>query len=252
MSSNSKRYKALILDVDGTILSGRSSLPSERVRVAIKKAQGKLHVGLATSRPVFENLKNIFSYLDLNGPSIINAGATVIDPRTFKILWEKRMLKEDIETVYQASLRIGVDFLMTTNENNLKIGKKTKLNNVLQMWAHAVEPELGEILIKEISNIPTIAPVRVPSWETSKVDIVITHASATKHHGLAKVAELLGIKPKLMIGVGDGYNDFPLLLACGKKIAMGNAVSELKEIADYIAPTVEEDGVADIIERFIL
>lgn len=252
MSSNSKRYKALILDVDGTILNGRTSLPSERVRAAIKKAQGKLHVGLATSRPVFENLKNIFSYLDLNGPSVVNAGATVIDPRTFKILWEKKILKEDIETVYEASLKIGVNFLMTTNENNLKINKKTELNNVLQMWAYAVEPELGEILIKEISNIPTIAPVRVPSWKKAKIDIVITHASATKHHGIAKVAEFLNIKPHQMIGVGDGYNDFPLLMACGLKVAMGNAVSELKEIADYIAPTVEEDGVADVIEKFIL
>ena len=52
--------------------------------------------------------------------------------------------------------------------------------------------------------------------------------------------------------MGDGYNDFPLLMASGLKIAMGNAVPELKEIADFVAPTVEEDGVAVIIEKFIL
>jgi hydroxymethylpyrimidine pyrophosphatase-like HAD family hydrolase len=55
-----------------------------------------------------------------------------------------------------------------------------------------------------------------------------------------------------MIGVGDGYNDFPLLEACGLKVAMGNALEDLKGIADYIAPSVDEDGVANVIEKFIL
>ena len=44
----------------------------------------------------------------------------------------------------------------------------------------------------------------------------------------------------------------PLLMACGLKIAMGNAYEELKSIADYVAPPIEEDGVADAIEKFIL
>lgn len=44
----------------------------------------------------------------------------------------------------------------------------------------------------------------------------------------------------------------PLFESVGFKVAMGNAPKELKEIADYVAPTVQEDGVADVIERFIL
>lgn len=55
-----------------------------------------------------------------------------------------------------------------------------------------------------------------------------------------------------MIGVGDGYNDFPLLMSCGLKIAMGNAIEELKDIADYIAPSVDEDGLAKVIDKYYL
>jgi hydroxymethylpyrimidine pyrophosphatase-like HAD family hydrolase len=62
----------------------------------------------------------------------------------------------------------------------------------------------------------------------------------------------LHLKKDEIIGVGDGYNDFPLLMACGLKVAMGNAVPDLKEIADYIAPSVVEDGVVDIISKFIV
>jgi hydroxymethylpyrimidine pyrophosphatase-like HAD family hydrolase len=55
-----------------------------------------------------------------------------------------------------------------------------------------------------------------------------------------------------MIGVGDGHNDLPLFEACGFRVAMGNADEELKKLADYIAPSVEDDGIVDVIEKFIL
>ena len=80
----------------------------------------------------------------------------------------------------------------------------------------------------------------------------IASSSASKLHGIMEVAKILNIRTEEIIGVGDGYNDFPLLMACGLKIAMGNAVPELKAIADFIAPTVQDDGVATIIEKFVL
>ena len=54
-----------------------------------------------------------------------------------------------------------------------------------------------------------------------------------------------------MVGMGDSYNDYPLFTACGYKIAMGNAPDELKEIADFIAPTVENNGTVVALEHLI-
>ncbi|MGH7245314.1 MAG: HAD family hydrolase, partial [Candidatus Levyibacteriota bacterium] len=112
--------------------------------------------------------------------------------------------------------------------------------------------EQADAFITKATHIPTISVNKVPSWTKGKVDALISHVGATKQHGIMEVAKFLGIETKDMIGVGDGYNDFPLLLSCGLKIAMGNAVTDLKAIADYVAPSVEEDGVADIIEKFVL
>jgi len=109
--------------------------------------------------------------------------------------------------------------------------------------------------MKKISCISNIAVHRIPAWENEtdhKVHVVISHPEATKQHGILEVAEILDIETHEIIGIGEGYNDFPLLMACGFKVAMGNAVSDLKEIADYIAPTVHKDGVAHVIEKFIL
>ncbi len=88
--------------------------------------------------------------------------------------------------------------------------------------------------------------------DPKRFGIMIGHTEATKQHGIQQVAKHLGINTHEMIGIGDGYNDFPLLMACGLKVAMGNAVDELKAIADYIAPPVTKDGVADVIEKYIL
>ena len=50
----------------------------------------------------------------------------------------------------------------------------------------------------------------------------------------------------------DSYNDLPLLEVCGLRIVMGDAPDELKAIADYVAPSIDEDGLAVAIEEFVL
>lgn len=63
---------------------------------------------------------------------------------------------------------------------------------------------------------------------------------------------MIDIKKDEIIGVGDGYNDLALFEAVGLKVAMGNGVEELKAKADYITKHVDKDGLADVIEKFVL
>ena len=92
----------------------------------------------------------------------------------------------------------------------------------------------------------------MPSYQNGLLCVDVTDQSVSKMHGISEVFEILGISREDAIGVGDSYNDFPLLMACGLKVAMGNAIDELKSIADYIAPSVDDDGVTDVIEKFVL
>ena len=79
-----------------------------------------------------------------------------------------------------------------------------------------------------------------------------TRAGVTKATAVKELARMLGTSPDLMIAVGDSYNDTPLLEACGLAIAMGQAPDELKAIADFVAPTVDEDGLAVAIEELVM
>ena len=79
-----------------------------------------------------------------------------------------------------------------------------------------------------------------------------TRVGVTKATAVRELARMLGTKPEMMIAVGDSYNDLALLEACGLRIAMGPAPDELRAIAHYVAPTVDEDGLAVAIEEFVL
>lgn len=255
-SSPERKYKALMLDVDGTTIENRSdAMPSKKVKDTIRKANKIIKVGLATSRP-FWHVKHIIEDLEINAPCIIIGGAQIYEPKSKKIVWEKFIDTADIKEIFKIAKKLGV---VIADDGDGKFIENLKINiedykekGPLQFWAPALELKLSEKFADELSRISTISALRVPSWISGKNDVIISHALATKQHGIIEVAKRLNISTKDIIGIGDGYNDFPLLLACGLKIAMGNANEDLKKIADFVVPSVEEDGVAIAIEKFIL
>jgi len=252
MKKEKKKYKALILDVDGTLIPNkRDGMPSKKVTHAIAKASKILHISVATSRPYFA-LSHITKHLGLSGFSIINGGSQIIDIASQKIIWEQILNQDDVHQIYSIAKKLDISFILQDNVSNLEPSRKNLAKKISKFWFHALtSPEVNK-LKKHISHIPTVTVHTLPSWKNDKIDLVITHAAATKQHAIIHIAKLLNINTQEIIAVGDAYVDFPLLMACGLKVAMGNAVDDLKAIADYVAPSVEEDGVADVIEKFIL
>lgn len=247
-----KKYKALIVDVDGTLIPNkRDGMPSEKVKEAIAKASKLIHIGVATSRPYFQFV-HIANHLRLSGLCITSAGAQIIHASSKKILFEKPLLIQDFMEIGKFSKTLRVPLRVYDNNKYNIFPKEYIPNRPIVIWVHGLTLTQADEFNNRFSRISTIAIHKLPSWKKGKIDLSITHAVATKQHAILEVAKLLKIETHDIIGVGDGYNDFPLLMACGLKVAIGNAVDELKAIADYIAPSVEEDGVADVIEKFVL
>jgi hypothetical protein len=74
----------------------------------------------------------------------------------------------------------------------------------------------------------------------------------SKGMAIKKIGELYGITPEEMIAVGDGFNDVDMLETAGLGVAVANAPQGVKDAANEIAPSNNEDGVAAIIEKYIL
>ena len=90
--------------------------------------------------------------------------------------------------------------------------------------------------------------LRMVRWHEHSSDIV--PISGSKASGVAKVVEHLGLKPENVMVFGDGLNDLELFDYAGISIAMGVSHDKIKEKADYITKTVEEDGVFDALTKF--
>ncbi len=241
-----------MLDLDGTTIpNNREGMPSVKVTEAILKASKFIKVGVVSSRPVTIAYP-IIKHLRLSSPCIVDGGSQILDPVSNIIVWEQTINADDASLVFKIAERLHVPLLYSDGHNHLAKIKNENPKKIFSILLWGLSEKNVEKITKELSGVTTLAVHRVPNWDGSVPVLGITHAIATKQHAILKVAEILRIDTHEIIGVGDGYNDFPLLMACGLKVAMGNAVQELKEIADYIAPTVEDDGVADVIEKFIL
>lgn len=247
-----KKFKALMIDCDDTLFPTRKEeLLSEKVTQAINQASRIIHVGIATHRSLLSVIP-ILTKLNLSGPSVINGGARVIDAQTHQVLWEKSIEKQAFFQIIKIVENMDVDIVFTEDEESREYKKNYKPKKILEVGIYGLEETIADKLAEDFSGMDSIVSHKVSSWKPFKFGVVITHAEATKQHGIFEVAKILSINTHDFIGIGDSYNDFPLLMACGLKVAIGNAVDELKEISDYIAPSVYEDGVAEVINKFVL
>jgi Cof subfamily protein (haloacid dehalogenase superfamily) len=75
---------------------------------------------------------------------------------------------------------------------------------------------------------------------------------ANKAKGLAKLAEIIGVKMEEVLAIGDGENDVEMVACAGIGVAVGNGAKKIRDAADYVAPTNDENGVSWAVERFVL
>lgn len=247
------KYKTLIIDLDGTTVpQGSSEPPSKKVSHAIAKAKEKIHVCIATSRP-FYMAKNIIEHLELSGPCILSAGTQIYDPQKKRMVKEYPLKSHLVSPIINVFKKYPYEIILYNGIDDGPYPWKTRGGSVFSLWVSEVTAMDVAKIEKELKKITGIAVHRMPAVKDFSLSVLeITNGQATKLHGIEEVMKILRIQKEEIIGVGDSYNDFPLLMASGLKIAMGNAIPELKAIADFIAPSVEEDGVATVIEKFIL
>ncbi len=252
-------YKALMLDVDGTLIPYEyNALPSQKVIDAIQKAVKKGTIVCLVTGRAYESTKHILDKLGLQeGIVVTNAGGGVFEIGSAKPLYLQPMDQSDVEFAINLLQEHNIEFWVKNgmydgaNRDAFKTGDpqdEVYMIFVNEDYAHSKIDEIHKLL----DSWPHLTVHKTKHKDPKKAGINLSHAKATKLHGVEVLMKHYGLKREEIIGVGDAYNDFPLLMASGLKVAMGNAVDDLKAIADYVAPSVKEDGVAWVIDTFIL
>lgn len=252
------KYKAFITDVDGTLIGPNAkstTLASKKIIEAVNKVR-KLGVvfTLATARSL-DWVEGLINSLKLTSPIILDNGARIYDCEKNEYLFESYLPEKKVKEVLSVLHKLSrtVYFVDDYNRFIYNPDKHMKFNKVIKIMILHVPPKRAEEIYQTTAEIPDVKVTKSISGENPTVESIhVTSKTSTKGKALLFIAGYLNIKLSEFIGIGDSYNDLEFIKLCGLKVAMGNATPGLKAIADYIAPSYDKDGVADVLNRFII
>ena len=249
------KFKLLVLDVDDVLIkSSRRAYPTKNVINAIKKAKNKIKISLCTGR-AYPDLKYLINLLNLNNfYHVTESGTKVVNPQG-KEEYAKYLNFNNVEEIVKAGGKLPTGYGFCVNGVWFdKLKDVNNKNNITITCLHSSAKNQTEQIVKKLQPITGKYRIHVGSrWDVPDgAYIHVTQIDASKEVGLKHIQKKLNILKKETIGVGDGLNDLPIFNVSELKIAMGNGKEELKKLADYIAPSLKNDGVVNVIEKFIL
>lgn len=243
--------KALIFELDGTAIpKNAKATPTKGVVDALMKAHEKVAVVFATNRN-WKSAKDAAKLLQIQYPCVTLGGSQVVDPVSNKVIWE-----QDLDPGVPSKI-INIAKTFEAKVYNYETGKliapkSYKVKPVEPIIVLHVSDKKSQAMLKQIKKIPLLNVETAHAMDKGYTQINVKHIHATKFMALQTISKRLKLNPKECVGVGDAAADITLLNFCGVKIAMGGATSRLKELAQHIAPTIEEDGLAWVVQKFIL
>ncbi len=249
------KQKTIIFDIDGTAIdSPVQKQPSQRLIDAVRKVEQSYNICAATGR-VWTFAEPVLKGLSLTDPCIISAGTQICNPQTKEILWQCDVEPADLDAVVKIVQQYP-DYKVLYNDNDedayLHGGiapKDINFTEPIYFFEQIFVPQyIAPEIVAKLSAIEGIACTLVVAQRPGFNDIHVTNRNATKEHAIAELLRLLGTDQSGTIGIGDGHNDIHLFKAVNQKVAMGNAVPELKELADIVIGSVQEDGMAEYLE----
>ncbi|ASS90510.1 MULTISPECIES: Cof-type HAD-IIB family hydrolase [Aeribacillus] len=261
----------IALDLDGTLLKDDKTI-SPFTKNVLQKAQEEGHIiCISTGRP-FRSSKMYYEELNLKTPIVNFNGAFVHHPLDeswgfHHTTLDVSVVKEIVEIAEQhqvhnilAEVLDHVYFhyhneqwldIFSIGNPKIEIGNlKAVLNrNVTSMLIHSDEENVKRI--RHYLNEVHAEVVDHRSWAHPWHVIEIIRAGINKAVGLQKIAEFYNIPREQIIAFGDEDNDLEMIEYAGLGVAMGNGIEPLKEIADEITLTNEEDGVAKFLKELL-
>lgn len=243
------RYEAIVFDVDGTAVPNRpDGMPSRRLIDTIHRHRDRFRFVAATGRPL-RTAMPIIQALGLTDLCIVSGGTIIVHPTTQEIVSHTALPRPALQSLLGFALKHP--YTLTLRDDEIQDISTHTISEDIEIATFSGIPKSEVKAVYDFVNtLPDVIATTVPDWTSSGMAVIVTHRSATKQHAAAEVLRLLNVPAAAAIGIGDGNIDLHLFRSVGLKVAMGNASPDLLAAADLVAPTIADDGLADIIERY--
>ena len=255
-----KKIKVIFFDIDDTLRNSKTGfIPSTIPTVFQQLCDRGILTGIATGRGIFGVVPEIKA---LKPDFFVTLNGAYIEDKKGSVLYSHKIARDKVEEYIAWTKEVGIDYGLV-GSHEAKLSRRTEMisqaidpiypdldvdpdfyqkEDIYQMWTFE---DQGDDLTLPESLASTLRMVR---WHEHSSDVV--SISGSKAAGVAKVVDQLGLKPENVMVFGDGLNDSELFDYAGISVAMGISHDKIKEKADYITKTIEENGIFDALEGF--
>ena len=249
------RYKAVITDIDGTLVQYQPSLSNMAevdalIPESAVKAISRLHLAdvavAAVTGRTYAQSRDLLIKLGISGPCVFAGGATIRDIPSGEILHEASLTPETLkivcDTLYGA---LGEDHYLDLAP---AASDESRFNSV---WAIIHKDRINEVLSKLSAINDIYHVVNEGAGQEDEVGLLVLSGGSDKGSGTRSLLSLLGTTRDNTACVGDGANDVLMFQECGLSIAMGNGEEILKLSADQIVSSIDQDGFAEAADYIL-
>ncbi|WP_027824701.1 Cof-type HAD-IIB family hydrolase [Lactobacillus psittaci] len=266
--------KMLAVDLDGTLLTSTNTIASETKRMLTIARKSGIKIVLASGRP----LSGILQYADELGlegddqfATVFNGG--VAQSYSGHVLFSHEQNYHDFETMIRLQRLADINLHFETTEAfytldrdiNVQMGinASTTNNRILVRDKKEIPKDFTYIKCEYTGSTEEVSRFwnRIPDWVEKQYNVVrsaeniveFNNPSASKGLALAELADRLGFEENEVMLFGDQGNDISMFSNPNFfKVAMGNAIDEIKERADYVTDDNNHNGIAKALKKFVL
>lgn len=249
--------KLLLFDLDGTLLRSGKTISQATLKALQKCRENGILIGVSTSR----GEQNALSFIEELQPDVLIASGGALVKYNGEYIYRAEFSKEETRQMIEIAREVcGIDCEITIDTIdshywNYRIDPKKQDHS----WGDSIHTEFKDF---EESSLKMCVEIFEDSQAKRLQELLdecdcirfsdgywykFTKKTATKEKAILEVCAVCGIDTEEIIAFGDDYADIGMLELCGKGIAMGNAINEVREMADLVIGSNDEDGIAEYL-----
>ena len=262
----------LVLDLDGTLTNSEKKItpPTREAIIEIQESGKKVVLASGRPTPGITPLAEELHLKDYGSYILSFNGARIIDCRTGESIYNKTVPNNVIPEIYEMVKDYDVDLITYTDTeilSGIKPNQYTEIESRIcnldivsvNNFAEAIDFPVNKLLIPGDPSLTVqlekILKEKFHSflniYRSEPFFLEIMPQNIDKAHSLQKLLNSIGMTAEQMICCGDGYNDLTMIEYAGLGVAMENAQPIVKEKADYVTKSNDEDGVLYVIDQFM-
>lgn len=266
-------YKIIFLDIDGTLTDSRKLITERTRRAIMKAAENGLIIAIASGRPEpgLAYAAGELQLSEIGGYLLPFNGGIIKNAVTGEVIASDTISREVLEAAYKTAKEYGIGIItyrggdiIAADRRDEYIDIESRING---MPVKITDRFLDEVDFAPVKCLLTGAPEIAEKAEKKLAELLEGKANVfrsepffvevvpngiDKAASIAKLIGFLGISREEVIACGDGFNDVSMIKYAGLGVCMANGCDAAKAAADFIAPSNDEDGVAAVIEKFVL